>query len=125
MFKCGLAYGVVGHYWYKFLDWKFVGNTIKILAKKLSCELLAGPFFGLGMFLAVGYGEGKPRQESFLDFVDNLENLIMVGIIINSTPILDYYSNHLFFRLIFSSIFPFNIIILMLYHPNIAFYLLD
>lgn len=79
MFKVGLCFGVVGHYWYKFLDWKFVGHTGVALGKKLLSEVVAGPLFGLGMFLGVGYAEGKERRQSIIDFLGNVENLIIVS----------------------------------------------
>ncbi|XP_074595005.1 mpv17-like protein 2 [Brevipalpus obovatus] len=77
LFRTGIAFGVVGHYWYKFLDWRWVGKTGKSLRNKLICEAVAGPFFSLGAFLGVGRAENKPVKDTFQSFLDNLETICM------------------------------------------------
>lgn len=122
MFKVGLGYGVVGHYWYKFLDWKFVGYTKRALLSKLACEVIAGPIFGLATFLAVGYCEGRARKDTVLDFISNIENLILVKSFIRFCIVTFNLLSSLF-RPIVQSISLYNIIILMLFHLNIDFFL--
>ena len=55
----GAGFGILGHYWYMFLDTKFPGKALNVILKKLGCEVLAGPIFVSLMFFAVGLMEGK------------------------------------------------------------------
>ncbi|GIY06935.1 mpv17-like protein 2 [Caerostris darwini] len=72
MMISGSIFGVGGHYWYRFLDTKFPGTTVKHVGKKLLLEMAIGPPVFLGFFITIGYLEGKPIQESFKEFKKNI-----------------------------------------------------
>lgn len=72
MMIAGSAFGVLGHLWYTFLDKRFPGQAVKIVLKKLLCEMAIGPPFMCGFFLGIGYLEGKEAKDSFQEFKKNL-----------------------------------------------------
>jgi len=74
----GVFFGSVGHFWYKFLDSKFVGNSRKAIRNKLIAEFLIGVPLGFGSFLVVGFLEGKPAKENAKNFFNNI-HLICLG----------------------------------------------
>ncbi|XP_054706587.1 mpv17-like protein 2 [Uloborus diversus] len=71
MMISGCVFGVAGHYWYQFLEFKFPGQTVKAVSKKLLSEMVVGPPIFLGFFIAIGFLEKKPPKKSFEEFKKN------------------------------------------------------
>lgn len=54
----GMTVGVLCHYWYKFLDARMPGRTIKTVIKKVVIDqLICSPFCIASLFLTLGYLE--------------------------------------------------------------------
>lgn len=52
MFLVGSSMGLIEHYWYCWLDRRFIGRTVKIAARKvLVDQLVCAPGIGLWYFL--------------------------------------------------------------------------
>ena len=69
--------GLVGHFWYKFLDHRFPGHAGPTIRRKLAAELAIGPPFAATMFLLVGGLEGKPLNHIWSDIKSNILFLIL------------------------------------------------
>jgi len=80
MLKTGACFGVAGHYWYKYLDTKFVGSSFKMIRNKLLCEMIAGPPFAYVFFILVGFFEKKSMQQSWSGFKQNILYVCLVTI---------------------------------------------
>lgn len=60
----GMTVGVLCHYWYKFLDARMPGRTIKTVIKKVIIDqLICSPFCIASLFLTLGYLEKSNFQE--------------------------------------------------------------
>lgn len=84
----GSAFGVLGHFWYTFLDSKFPGKAVKTVLKKLLLEMAVGPPIFGGFFLGIGYLEGKPVKDSLEEFKKNFWIICAVS---NFTHIFNFY----------------------------------
>ncbi|RWS24032.1 coiled-coil domain-containing protein 58-like protein [Leptotrombidium deliense] len=67
----GFGFGLMGHFWYKFLDRKLPGNAKMTIAKKIGCELMLSPLFFLEAFFIVGLFEGRTPKECIVNFKNN------------------------------------------------------
>lgn len=70
--------GVVGHYWYAFLDRRFAGKSMPMIRRKLAAELAIGPPFAASIFLVVGALERKPLTKIFQEIKQNIHYLLLV-----------------------------------------------
>lgn len=60
----GMTVGVLCHYWYKFLDARMPGRTIKTVIKKVIIDqLICSPFCIASLFLTLGYLEKSNFQD--------------------------------------------------------------
>uniref|UniRef100_A0A131YXD2 Protein Mpv17 n=1 Tax=Rhipicephalus appendiculatus TaxID=34631 RepID=A0A131YXD2_RHIAP len=72
MLIVGGTFGVCGHKWYSFLDRKFPGNTLGMVARKLLCEFAICPPLAFALFVGVGALNSKPFQQSVTEFKKNI-----------------------------------------------------
>ncbi|KFM57275.1 Mpv17-like protein 2, partial [Stegodyphus mimosarum] len=79
MMFAGSAFGILGHYWYKFLDFKFPGASAKAVGKKILSEMAIGPPLFLGFFISIGLLEGKSVVQSFQQFKKNFFLILAIG----------------------------------------------
>ncbi|KAI1301199.1 Mpv17-like protein 2 [Halotydeus destructor] len=73
----GLVFGTLGHYWYTFLDRRFPGNSLRTVAKKVACEIPAGPPFALAFFVVVGQFRNKSLIDSWTSFKEGLTFILI------------------------------------------------
>lgn len=77
----GLYMGGVGHYWYQFLDNKFVGNSFKMIKYKLGCEVLIGPPFAASIISLTGLLDQKPLTQIWSNLKTNVPYLLAVSLV--------------------------------------------
>ena len=127
MAKTGVILGLAGHYWYKYLDWRFSGTRKNTLIKKLIAEMIAGPPFALMTFLFLGFFESKNWQISIFNYKDNLVwiclvcSFIWIKVFLVKRFLISYFCA---FRRIGGFMFLYNFSISNWCHRNIDFYTL-
>ncbi|XP_077572277.1 mpv17-like protein 2 [Stigmatopora nigra] len=71
MFIVGCSMGPVLHFWYTWLDTRFVGNALKTVVKKvLVDQMIASPTLGMWYFLGMGVMEGHSLSHGWGEFKD-------------------------------------------------------
>ncbi|XP_022666851.1 mpv17-like protein 2 [Varroa jacobsoni] len=68
----GTGFGVLGHFWYSFLDRRFPGKTWAVIRSKLLAECAATPAFAGYTFVSYGILQGKNLQSCGHDFKEKL-----------------------------------------------------
>ncbi|XP_054156535.1 mpv17-like protein 2 [Oppia nitens] len=78
MAGCGIYFGVLGHYWYRFLDRRFpIGKPLAI-RNKLLCEAALSPPFAGSLFLVAGAASGQSWPEIKGQIRDNAGYICLV-----------------------------------------------
>ncbi|OQR66281.1 mpv17 protein 2-like [Tropilaelaps mercedesae] len=72
MWIMGAGFGLLGHYWYSFLDRRFPGRSWSMIRPKLLAECAATPAFAGYTFLSFGTLQGKSLEACVQDFRENI-----------------------------------------------------
>ncbi|XP_061681418.1 mpv17-like protein 2 isoform X1 [Syngnathoides biaculeatus] len=71
MFVVGCSMGPVLHFWYTWLDRRFVGYALNTVVKKvLVDQMIASPTLGMWYFLGMGVMEGRSISHGWEEFKD-------------------------------------------------------
>jgi len=74
----GTGFGLMGHFWYKFLDKRFPGKSWHMIRSKLLCECAATPAFAAYSFVAFGKLQGKSLVECGREFKEKIHYICIV-----------------------------------------------
>ncbi|KAK0406309.1 hypothetical protein QR680_018496 [Steinernema hermaphroditum] len=64
----GLILGPMNHYWYKFLDSRMAGRTLKEALKKAAVDFCVSPMFAISFIGGVAVLEGKSPKEALREY---------------------------------------------------------
>lgn len=72
MLIIGASFGLCGHKWYEFLDRRFPGRAVPMIARKLLCEFALCLPLAFALFVGMGMLNHKPFAQSVREFKNNI-----------------------------------------------------
>lgn len=107
----GLFGGWVGHYWYLFIDKRFVGTSLKIvLTKTLMDQLFYAPFAVVAFFLLLGSLDGASLRTIKVEIKEKGPEVILIDWIVYIPA---QYVNYRFlptrFRVLYDNVIAFTL----------------